>query len=231
MLAHYARARDPRRQREVLDALDGLGDPAIGELVSALGDSDALVRRSAASVVGGMVTRRYLRRLGETGPGGDAAVYQEVIAPFAGEEVLGELVDLLAAEGADAGEPLGYLKTEAAVDALVRALGEETPPRAIVLALANLAGPRAAPTLIRALTSPDESIGSFARWGLVRLGDSAVAQLAVTLLDPAAQPLQEIAAEVLAEIGTPDALDVLNKALEHPDESVQVAAGRALGMM
>jgi HEAT repeat protein len=230
MLASYGQARDPRQQREVLETLDGLGDPVIGELVSALADTDALVRQSAASVMGGMVTRRYLRRLGETGLADDGQVYQEVIAPFAGEDILGGLIDLLADERRDAIEPLGYLKSEAAVDALVRAMDEDPLPRVIVLALANLAGPRAVPTLIRALGSGDESITSYARWGLVRLGDAAVAQLAVTLLDAAGSDLQEPAAEVLAEIGTPDALATLSEALAHSDESVQAAAERALGM-
>ena len=77
-----------------------------------------------------------------------------------------------------------------------------------------------------AVESPDEDASTLAAMLLVRGGDRAVPLLAEMVADGQAEPVM---VDVLASIGTPGAMALLGRLVDHDDPDVAAAARSALG--
>ena len=202
-------------------ALTGIGDAAHEPLVEALGDENARIRMGAAMV---------LKRAGWV-PGGveEQAVYLIALQQWPDVADLGApAVDLLVARLADrdtgvqagAAESLSRIGAPAAPP-LVRLLGEEAHQGPVGETLVRI-GEAAVEPLIRALD--EETLHRAAAGVLVRIGGPAVGALILALGRPDSG---QVAAEVLIAMGEPS-VDALVLALGNGDALVRQRAGDVL---
>ncbi|AVQ73181.1 hypothetical protein B5D77_19310 [Microcystis sp. MC19] len=174
----------------------------VNQLSQALKDSDGVVRRNAASVLGN-------------------------ISP---ETAIAELLKALEDSNSDvrrrAALALGKIGSETAILGLLKALedSDEYVRRNAALALGNIGSETAIAGLLKALKDSDESVRGNAAFALAKIGsETAIAELLKALEH------SDNALEALTEIETETAIAGLLKALEHSDEGVRGNAAFALG--
>lgn len=232
----------PRRSvgRLAAEALAAIGEAALGPLVTALEDSPAAGRASAALVLGDLGDKR-------------------AVAPLAGA-----LKDKAPAVRSAAAESLGKLADRAALDGLAAALRQdesETVRWRAAWALGRLGDARAVQPLAAALRDPSQTVGAYAAEALGRIGGpeavqplidafqsgghvrEAVLQALVRIGEPAVRPLIETfrqlhapgggttaagAGDLLVQIGRP-AVGPLTAALGDPAVPVRYMAACTLG--
>ena len=202
-------------------ALTGIGDAACRALVEALGDENARIRMGAAMV---------LERIGWA-PAGEEEQAAYLIALQRWPDIVGlgaSAVDFLAArlgdpdEGVQAGvaESLARLGAPA-VPPLIRMLGEESLCEPAADTLVRI-GEAAVDPLVRALK--ERKLCRAAAGALVRVGRPAAVALVPTLGRP---ETGEVAAEVLTAMGEP-AVEPLVEALGNGDALIRQRAGDVL---
>jgi len=174
----------------------------VNQLSQALKDSDGVVRRNAASVLGN-------------------------ISP---ETAIAELLKALEDSNSDvrrrAALALGKIGSETAIMGLLKALedSDEYVRRNAAFALGNIGSETAIAGLLKALKDSDESVRGNAAFALAKIGsETAIAELLKALEH------SDNALEALTEIETETAIAGLLKALEHSDEGVRGNAAFALG--
>ncbi|TRU35108.1 MAG: TIR domain-containing protein [Microcystis aeruginosa Ma_MB_F_20061100_S20] len=174
----------------------------VNELNQALKDSDGVVRRKAASVLGN-------------------------ISP---ETAIAELLKALEDSNSDvrrrAALAVGKIGSETAILGLLKALedSDEYVRRNAAFALGNIGSETAIAGLLKALKDSDESVRGNAAFALAKIGsETAIAELLKALEH------SDNALEALTEIETETVIAGLLKALEHSDEGVRGNAAFALG--
>ncbi len=248
VIVELVRSTGDRLHRKAVEALVGIGEPAIGALIpllgeggdghagaaaaltrigdaalrplaEALGDENSLTRMGAATV---------LERLGWVPTGAEEqAVYLIALQRWLEVVDLGApAADLLAAWFGDPEVQAGVAESLAclgapAVPALIRLLGEEAHSEPAGDTLVRI-GEAAVEPLIRALS--EETLRPAAAAVLVRIGRPAAGALISALGLPDAG---QAAAEVLATMGEPS-LDALVEALGNDDPGIRQRAGDVL---
>lgn len=199
-LVELVRSGGDRLHRKAVDALVGIGAPAIGPLISLLGEDGDGHTGAVAALTG----------IGDASSGSLAAALRDenVLTRMGAATVLGRLgwapageeeqvVYLIALQRWSDTPALGA----AAVDPLVARLGDPDPgvQMGAAEALARIGAP-AVPPLVRLLG--DEAGSALAGDTLVRIGEAAVDPLIRALGDDA---LRQAAAGVLVRVGRPAA--------------------------
>ncbi len=132
----------------------------------------------------------------------------------------------------NAAEALGEIGDERAVDALIKALGDEDwyIRRAAAEALGNIGDKRAVDSLIKALEDENWEVRLAAAKALGYIGaKEAVDELIDRLLNDSAEEVRVRAAESLGLIGEPQALTALQQAVEKDSSNwVRSAASKAI---
>ena len=206
-------------------------------LVAALKDDNTDVRTQALQVLKEMrQTATPALIAGLKDPEIDVQVEAANILSAIGEPAVDQLIAALADERAyvrlnvvrilsDIGDPR-------AVEPLIIALkdADSNVQKSAVQALGKIGDPRALTPLIALLNISDSQLLNCVRETLKKFVHSAVDQLIVTLTDQSPNVRRE-AANILGDIGNPQAVEMLIMALKDPDSDVQKIAAQALGKM
>ncbi len=152
-----------------------------------------------------------------------------LVAALTVEEAYENLAHGALAEQCEAAEYLGVAGDEAALEALVAALGDENPElrQCAAMALGELGSSRAIPALTRALRDRDRAVQWFAATALAKLGEPAVKILLAELRSDDEDAVVG-AAIALGRMREPRAVGPLLGLLASPDLYVREQAVEAL---
>lgn len=191
-----------------LTELGRTGNPkALESIEPFLEQDDAAIRTAAVSA---------LASLGVEGAAERIAPYLKDPSPQVRQEVIMGLGRLAHKPARPEIERLLMDRDEEVASAAARALGD-------------LGDPKAVASLVGVLPSPHEKVRWFAVTSLGRLkSKEAVKPLTEAFEDEAVPGVRQAIVGALGEIGSPEALPLLHKALESPEEEVRLAAWEAV---
>jgi len=190
---------------EAARSLSRLCTAATEELLAALKDSNAHVRRNAAEALGGIRDRK------------------------ATEPIVLLLKDAERDVRARAARSLGRLRDPAAAEALVAAMKdpERQVRREVVTALGELKDPRALPALLEAIQDTVE-VREAATAALLETRDPRAVEPLIVSLKHRKEDVRRISAKLLAAIGGPRVIKPLILALKDPAADVRFEAASGL---
>ncbi len=187
-------------------------------LIASLARGAALLLVRGVEEAGSRQTGYVLRQLKASKP----------IGSFAGIQKLSKSGSSSAR--VQAAERLGRLKTPLAVEELVKALDDVALPvrEQAALALGEIRDPRATLPLVGKLTDPASGISGTAATALGKIGDRAALPALAAAAQLGPPPRRLAAMEALGRLSGPTITEILSVLLADPDQTIRMAAIRAL---
>jgi len=195
---------------QVVEALVSIGEPAVGDLIQALGDTRPEIREAAERSLIGIRTPA-IRHIIEALPKMQLTVQRRlarILGQIGDETAVETLIKLL--EDADPGvqvrivQALGRIKDRRAVDPLIglmqREGADETVRRTAVRALGDIGDAAAVEPLVAALA--DSLLRGVAAPALRAIGAPAVERLIQLVYDTQDKDIHDRALQVLGEVGS-----------------------------
>ena len=205
----------------------------VNQLSQALKDSDGVVRRNAASVLGNISPETAIAELLKALEHSDNAL--EALTEIETETAIAGLLKALEHSDEDvrwyAAFALGKIGSETAIPGLLKALedSDEYVRMSAAEALGKIGSETAIAWLLKALEDSDEFVRFQAAFALGKIGsETAIPELLKALEDYNNKDVRSHAAASLGEIGTETAIPGLLKALEDSDDDVRRKAAEAL---
>jgi hypothetical protein len=192
-----------------VDALSGIGMPAVPALLDALKNQDPSVRSGAASALGNIGDPQVIPALLDALKDQDGSVRSEAV------------------------NALGFIRDPQVIPALLEALKDQdgSVRSGAASALGYTGDPQVIPALLDALKDQDGSVRSGAARSLGYIGDPQVIPALLDALKDEDPSVRSGAASALGNIGDPQVIPALLEALKDKDESVRLGAVEALGQI